>query len=195
MPLPSGGRWLGDCFVGVTKETPMRTLTVFGLLWLSACASDTSHDRPAASVESEASAGGDNTAHHATTTSDVHAEKRAVSSDDHAQPSDNAAPTVTGQHAPNNTGINERDTQPGVANAGDQPNDSSDLDLTQRIRKAVMADDTLSFTAKNAKIIAQGGHVTLRGPVKSAAERSTIATIAGRIAGAQRVDNQLEVEQ
>jgi hyperosmotically inducible periplasmic protein len=175
----------------------MRTLTVFGLLWLSACASDTSHDRPAASIESEASAGGDNTAHHATTTttSAAPAARHAVSSDDHVPPRDNAAPTVAEQHAPNNTGINERDTQPAVASAGDQPNNTSDLELTQRIRKAVMADDTLSFTAKNAKIISQGGHVTLRGPVKNATERSAIATIAGRIAGAQRVDNQLEIEQ
>src|SRR4051812_27726633 len=33
----------------------------------------------------------------------------------------------------------------------DQGNDEGDLDLTQRIRKQLMADDALSFSAKNVK--------------------------------------------
>ena len=39
---------------------------------------------------------------------------------------------------------------------------------------AVMADGSLSFTAKNVKIITQNGKVTLRGPVNSADERNAI---------------------
>ena len=55
-----------------------------------------------------------------------------------------------------------------------------------------MDDDSLSFTAKNVKIITQDGKVTLRGPVKSAQERSAIGVAAKKFA-AGRVDNQLEV--
>ena len=49
----------------------------------------------------------------------------------------------------------------------DQGNDKRDLEITQQIRKSVMDDSTLSFTAKNVKIITKDGHVTLRGPVPS----------------------------
>jgi len=57
-----------------------------------------------------------------------------------------------------------------------------------------MKDDSLSFTAKNVKIITVDGKVTLRGPVKSEAERSAIEAAARRVAGAAQVDNQLEVK-
>jgi osmotically-inducible protein OsmY len=58
-----------------------------------------------------------------------------------------------------------------------------------------MADDSLSFTAKNAKIITAGGRVTLRGVVKSDQERTSIAAAASKIVGAGNVDNQLEVKK
>jgi len=45
------------------------------------------------------------------------------------------------------------------------------------------------------KIIARNGVVTLRGPVKSAAEKSTIATVAGKTDGVKRVDDQLEIQR
>ena len=57
-----------------------------------------------------------------------------------------------------------------------------------------MGDETLSFTAKNVKIITSNGKVTLRGPVNSASERATIDNFARRIAGERAVDNQLEVK-
>jgi hyperosmotically inducible periplasmic protein len=47
--------------------------------------------------------------------------------------------------------------------------------------------------ARNAKIIAADGKVTLRGPVKSLQERETLERIARDAAGADNVDNQLEV--
>jgi len=76
----------------------------------------------------------------------------------------------------------------------DQNNDKSDLEITQGIRKAVVADSSLSFSAKNVKIITQGGKVTLRGVVKSEQERKTIDDSARKVAGAGNVDDQLEVK-
>jgi len=75
----------------------------------------------------------------------------------------------------------------------DQGSSDVDMMLTQRIRKAVVGDSTLSFSAKNVKIISQGGKVTLRGSVKSEQEKKTIGDAAVKIAGAGNVDNQLEI--
>jgi hyperosmotically inducible protein len=173
----------------------MKTLTLSCLLALGACASSQNSAPPAASVQSEASAGADTATHDS---AKVAHETAAVSSkgtsDDHAEPSDNAAPVVADAHAVNNTGKNARDTEVAAVTPADQKENASDLQITQKIRQAVMADDSLSFTAKNAKIVTQDGHVTLRGPVKTAAERSTLAAHASRVAGGH-VDNQLDIEQ
>jgi hyperosmotically inducible periplasmic protein len=97
--------------------------------------------------------------------------------------------------APDNTKVNERDRDAAALTPLDQRENESDLEITQRIRQAVMADDSLSFTAKNVKIITAGGKVTLRGPVKTDAERSAIEAAARKVAGQSRVDNQIEVKK
>lgn len=99
-------------------------------------------------------------------------------------------PTPT---APDNTGVNVRDRDPAAMTAGEQSESKSDLKLTRQIRKALMADSSLSTTAKNVKIVSSGGNVILRGPVKSAEEKSAIAEKATAIAGADKVTNQLEI--
>ncbi len=76
-----------------------------------------------------------------------------------------------------------------------QGNDEIDLDLTQRIRKQLMADDALSFSAKNVKVITQDGIVTLRGSVPSAAEAKEVRSKAIAEAGQGRVNDQLEVSE
>jgi osmotically-inducible protein OsmY len=75
----------------------------------------------------------------------------------------------------------------------DQSNAKADLNLTQEIRKAIMADDSLSMNAKNVKIITAHGVVTLRGPVNTPQEKATIEAKAQSIAGANNVDSQLEI--
>jgi hyperosmotically inducible protein len=57
-----------------------------------------------------------------------------------------------------------------------------------------MKDGSLSMSAKNVKIIARDGTISLMGPVDSQREKDTIATSAGEIAGKNKVDNQLEVK-
>ena len=55
--------------------------------------------------------------------------------------------------------------------------------MTQKIRHVVMKEGSLSMNAKNVKIIARDGNVTLKGPVDSQQEKDTIGTKAGEIAG------------
>jgi osmotically-inducible protein OsmY len=51
------------------------------------------------------------------------------------------------------------------------------------------------MTAKNVKIITVNGVVTLRGPVKTIEEKRTIEAMAQQIAGADKVDSQLEISR
>ena len=97
------------------------------------------------------------------------------------------------QTAPDNTGRNVRDRGGDTVTPGDQANNKADLNLTQQIRKAIMADKSLSTNAKNVKIITANGIVTLRGPVNTPQEKATIEAKAQNIAGANNVDSQLEV--
>jgi hyperosmotically inducible periplasmic protein len=95
--------------------------------------------------------------------------------------------------AADNTKINERDRAASITPLA-QGNDMADLETTQRIRKALVADDALSMDAKNVKVITQAGVVTLRGPVRSAEERKKVEAAALQFAGGNRVDDQLELE-
>jgi osmotically-inducible protein OsmY len=96
--------------------------------------------------------------------------------------------------APDNSAVNVRDRVPGAMTAGQQSNSTSDVELTRRIRRAVVQDHSLSMLAHNVKIISTNGSVMLRGPVKTEEEKTAIANKAQAIAGAGKVDNQLEVK-
>ena len=100
---------------------------------------------------------------------------------------------TTGANAPDNTRVNERDRDHSAVTPMDQKNNPADLETTQAIRKAVMADGALSATAKNVKIVTENGVVTLRGVVKTEAEKKAIEAKA-RSVGTKRVDNQIDVE-
>jgi len=94
---------------------------------------------------------------------------------------------------PDNTRVNERDRESSALTPLDQKENETDLKITQRIRKAVVADDSLSFTAKNVKIITRDGQVTLRGSVKKAEEKTAIEKVARDVAGPGKVVNELEI--
>jgi hypothetical protein len=93
-----------------------------------------------------------------------------------------------------NTKINERDRR-GALTPMDQGNSGSETNITAAIRKAMMGDKNLSFTAKNVKVITVGNKVTLRGPVKSDQEKASIEALARQTPGVAEVDNQLEVKK
>jgi osmotically-inducible protein OsmY len=72
---------------------------------------------------------------------------------------------------------------------------AADRALTAKIRKAVMADKSLSTYAHNVKIISQNGTVTLKGPVHSDDEVKSIMAKATEGAGSpDRVVNQMSVK-
>lgn len=77
--------------------------------------------------------------------------------------------------------------------ADKQQMNSSDRETAQKIRKSIMADKSLSTYAHNVKVIAEGGKVTLKGPVHSEEERSALTAKAGEIAGPSNVNDELNV--
>jgi hypothetical protein len=62
-----------------------------------------------------------------------------------------------------NTKQNSSEQNKNTETAEKQSNGKDDLALTQKIRQAVMKDGSLSMNAKNVKIIAQDGKITLKG--------------------------------
>lgn len=97
--------------------------------------------------------------------------------------------------APDNTKVNERDRTGATLTAGDQGNTPSEIKITAAVRRSLVADKNLSMSAKNVKVITVGSKVTLRGPVKSEQERSTIESVAKQTEGVSEVDNQIEIKK
>lgn len=104
----------------------------------------------------------------------------------------NDQPSQTATVAADNSGLNVRDRD-ATKTSGDQSESEADRTITQNVRQAVVADDSVSTNGKNVKIITVDGTVTLRGPVKSEKEKTNIGAKAQQIAGVKRVDNQLEI--
>lgn len=91
---------------------------------------------------------------------------------------------------PDNTKVNKE-----VQRTADQSkNSKSDLKITQEIRREIVKDKSLSMYAHNVKVIVSGGKVTLKGPVKSAEEKSALEQKATTVAGTGNVSNELTVK-
>ncbi len=105
-----------------------------------------------------------------------------------------AGSVTTDTTKPDNTKMNVRDRASSAVTPIDQGNSKTELAISASIRKAVVADKSLSFTAKNVKIITVGSKVTLRGPVKTEQEKATIEARARQAPGVTEVDDQLEVK-
>lgn len=91
--------------------------------------------------------------------------------------------------APDNTANNS----PSALTAEQQSNAKADVDLTASIRRALVSDDSFSTNAKNIKIIASNGVVTLRGPVSTPSEKDRVQAKVVAIAGSNRVVNELSL--
>jgi osmotically-inducible protein OsmY len=91
--------------------------------------------------------------------------------------------------------VDTTQTTGATVTAVDQKNDQPDIDLTASIRKSLVADRDLSMNAKNVKIISRDGNVTLRGLVRSEAEKARVQDEATRVAGVLNVDNELDVRK
>jgi hyperosmotically inducible periplasmic protein len=92
-----------------------------------------------------------------------------------------------------NTAMNKRDAHESNLTPPDQSKGSmADVELTRKIRRAIVDDETLSVDAQNIKIITLKGMTTLRGPVETMSEKSKIERLAKK-AGAKKITNELEV--
>ena len=96
----------------------------------------------------------------------------------------------TQQPARDNTKKSKRQT---TLTADQQKMNPSDRALTQKIRKAIHRDKSLSTYGRNIKIFTQDGKVTLRGPVRSEEEKNNLQAKAVAAGGEENVTNQLEV--
>lgn len=110
-----------------------------------------------------------------------------------AQAEQAAAIYLSGSSA-ENTGRNVRDKYGTTLTPEDQKETESDINITTNIRKAAVADESLSINAKNIKIITRDGIVTLRGPVESDSESAILQHLAAQTPGAIQVYNQLEIK-
>lgn len=96
--------------------------------------------------------------------------------------------------APDNTKVNKRDRNKAEPTADQAKENTTDRQLMQQIRKAIVGDKSLSTYAHNVKVIAQSGKVTLKGPVRSEEEKQAIEAKATEVAGAGNVTNNLTVK-
>jgi|SRR5580704_4699648 hyperosmotically inducible protein len=94
------------------------------------------------------------------------------------------------QTAPDNTKTNKDQAGP---TADQQKMNASDRAITQKIRKAIHEDPSLTTYGHNIKVITQDGKVTLRGPVRSDGEKNNLEAKVVSVVGQDNVTDQLEV--
>ena len=99
----------------------------------------------------------------------------------------------TPQTPPDNTKVNTRDRAKGAVTADQQKENAGDRELTQKIRKSLMRDKSLSSYAHNVKVVAQAGQVTLKGPVRTEEEKRNVEAKAVEVAGAGHVVNEISI--
>ena len=91
--------------------------------------------------------------------------------------------------APDNTKQNKTEGM----TADNQKNSKLDRETSQKIRKAILSDKSLSTYAHNVKVITTNGTVVLKGPVRSDEEKAAIEAKATEVAGAANVKSELTV--
>ncbi len=94
---------------------------------------------------------------------------------------------------PDNTKVNKRDRSKTAVTSDQQKENRPDRVTTQQIRKALIADKSLSLYAHNVKIVTVNGAVILKGPVRSEDEKQTVVSKAAEVAGAARITDNLSV--
>ena len=92
-----------------------------------------------------------------------------------------------------NSKINQRDQNSDELTAGQQSGSKSDVEISRTLRKELIKDKKLSTYAQNVKIITQDGVITLKGPVRSQAEKNVIEYKASKVAGCRHVENEMDV--
>lgn len=78
--------------------------------------------------------------------------------------------------------------------AFNQSDARADLDHLTEIRQALVADDSLSTSAKNVEVLTRDGNVLLRGQVASVSERDAVERHVRACAATRSIDDRLEIE-
>lgn len=87
-----------------------------------------------------------------------------------------------------NTGLNRNQKMTAETQARGS---KSDVEITRKLRERLMADDQLSTSAHNIKIITIKETITLQGPVANKEEKMKIENLARSMAGKKKVHNKL----
>lgn len=93
-----------------------------------------------------------------------------------------------------NTRVNQQDRSGKTMTPFSQPNDKADIQLLAAVRRAVVNGNS-SADARNIKIMAVDGNVTLRGVVKNEDEKASVETIVKGVRGVNSLDDQLTLKQ
>lgn len=75
----------------------------------------------------------------------------------------------------------------------DQSSKKEDVEVTRQIRKGLVADSSLSVSARNVKIVTAKGVVTLSGVVKNQDEHDKVLMVAKKFMGANTIKDQIKV--
>jgi osmotically-inducible protein OsmY len=100
---------------------------------------------------------------------------------------------MVSRHA-DNSAINQADGAVALTPLS-QGSGTADIQETARVRRAIIADRSMSIDAQNIKIITLNGRLTLRGTVDSVAEQQRIDALTRNTIGSQPLDDQLNVTQ
>lgn len=92
------------------------------------------------------------------------------------------------------TGLLVAGEEPAKLTPLDQSNEPVDLLMTQRIRQALVAQESLSADAKNLIVVTIQGRVTLRGGVENEEEKVRIEQMVRTMAGDDNTVSQIEVK-
>jgi hyperosmotically inducible periplasmic protein len=101
--------------------------------------------------------------------------------------------TAPHKTAPDNSRVNKGIVEGDQKTAQDQSGHQSDVEITRMIRRELTSDDELSTYAKNVKIVVDGNSVTLKGPVRSAAEKQRVVAAAKQAAPQCTVHDQISI--
>lgn len=101
--------------------------------------------------------------------------------------------TQSPARAADNTAVNTRDGSIVAKTAQNQSINATDAEITRLIRRELTMDNSLSTYAQNVKVVTDDQKVTLRGPVRSEAEKEAVQRKAEMIAGRESVINELDV--
>ena len=72
---------------------------------------------------------------------------------------------------------------------------SSDWQITTKVKAAIMSDSTLSASARLVSVTTNNGDVTITGSVPSQKDMDRIVSIAEGVSGVKSVNNQMTISQ